>query len=321
MNNDQPPSAPSGSATPRATEGERRVRDRRAPWRMWIPTYVLDYLDRIGDPGLALYAILAWHCTRESPVRWPSMNQLARRMGCSRSKIERTMRVLKDVGLVATSPCYDVQGQHSNYFDLTDPPEFREQSGSHGAPVAGAFMRDGAPPSVVTGGDVKNDGAPPSPMTAPSLEEDLKELCVEEGATHTPCAALTIRDALDAIARLSAHWKAHNGPGSPAWFEEQAVDFAWAAKLALSRNWTEEQLSASIADPARPVGEWPREWIKRLGPRPPRPNKTPPPVAEQRQKATEAAETLSAHQQTDSYKQALHKLRAAIGRPVDEPEV
>jgi transposase-like protein len=284
---------------------------------MWIPTYLLDYVGRVGANGLSLYAFLAWHCTRESPVRWPSINQLARKMGVSRSTVERTMRALKEVGLIETTPCFDAHGQHSNYFDLTDPPEYREQSGSHGAPAAGAVTVDGAPLSPMTGVDVNEDGAPLSPMTAPSLKEDPEELCVEEVATHTTGAALTIGEAIDIVARLAAQWKAHNGPGSATWFEEQVTDFQWAAKLSLSRNWTEQQLAASITDPARPVGEWPREWLKRLGPRPPQPKKTPASPLTERQRRLQEEERLAAERQTQEYKAAVEELQRKIGKPAN----
>src|SRR5260370_41507909 len=103
MNPNPNPPASDPADGPRVLPGERRVRDRRAPWRMGIPTYVLRYCDRIGSHGITLYALLAWHCTRESNVRWPSLNQLARAMAVSRSTVERTMRLLREVELIATT--------------------------------------------------------------------------------------------------------------------------------------------------------------------------------------------------------------------------
>jgi hypothetical protein len=279
--NDLPP--------PQAADGERRVRDRRAPWKMWIPTYVLRYLDQVGSHGLTLYALLAWHCTRDAPCRWPSLNQLARLMAVSRSTVERTMRVLRATQLIETIACLDATGQKSNYFDLIDPPAEREQSGSHGAPAAGAVTGEGAPPSWMKGGDVTGEGGAPSQATAPSgYRNEILSVC-EEGDTHTPSAAPAPEGPGGEIAELCARWIAHLPPGAPGWRSAQEDEIRWAVELLLSRGWTKEQLTTSITDPARDCGEWPRVWAQRLGPRPPQPSKTPSsPLIERQRRAEEA---------------------------------
>lgn len=317
MNNQTPP--PPDETTPQATAGERRCRDRRAPWRMWIPTYVLRYIDKIGSHGVTLYALLAWHCTRESAVRWPSMNQLARAMHVSRSTVERTMRLLKEVELVRTIPCKDATGQHSNYFDLIDPPEQREQNGSQGTQFAGAFADDSPPLSSVKGGGVSTDGAPPSLVTAPSVEELREEGEREESATLTPCAAQHAGKGAGEIDRLAALWSAQLPPGPVPWKETHERELRWWVEHLLIMGWTASTLEASINERTRKRGEWPREWAERFEAKPPKAVKPPVDPAIERQKAKEGQERARASREAAGNPSLLDHFLRNIGQPVGEP--
>jgi hypothetical protein len=316
--NGQPTPLPD-ETTPQATAGERRCRDRRAPWRMWIPTYVLRYIEKVGSHGVTLYALLAWHCTRESAVRWPSMNQLARAMHVSRSTVERTMRLLKEVELVRTTPCKDATGQHSNYFDLIDPPEQREQTGSHGTEIAGAFTDEPPPLSPGTGGDVSTDGAPLSLVTAPSVEELREEGEREGAATLTPGAAQRAEKWGEEINKLAALWSAQLPPGPERWKETHNRELRWWAEHLLVMGYTASTLQLSINDPTRKRGEWPREWGERVEAKPPKPTKTPVDPRIERQKAIEHAERARASRQAAGNPSLLAHFLNNIGQPVDGP--
>ena len=265
-----------------AVEGERRVQDRRAPWRVWVPTYVIrTYGKRLGPNGLSIYLALAWYLTREAPTRWPSLADIADLCGCSRSTVERTMRVLRTLELVATETCIEPKGQRSNYIYLIDPPDEREQTRSSGPEFAGAVTEpggrrqvDGAPPAISRGGAVCE--------TAPSLgSNSLGNVCVNGTHTHTTSPAKT-QDAIP-VEQIVAQWVAHLLPGAAAWNAEQLAAIQGTAPVLLARGYTVDYLVSTITRPGRPVNEWPREWAQRVlavppkvARRPPTPVQTPP---------------------------------------------
>jgi hypothetical protein len=291
MSQPNPPQPNHAAPLPQAAPGERRARDRRQPWKMWLPTYVLRYCDRIGSHGLTLYAWLAWHCTRESPIRWPSLAQLGREMAVSRSTVERTMRLLRAVGLVELTPCVDENGQKSNFFDLTDPPEFREQPGSHGTPDAGAVTGDGAPPSPLMGGDITGDGGAPSPVMAPTAEEGSKEERENGSLSARAPAQQDSPDDGQVIEQLAAHWLAQLPVVAPAAREMHAAEIAAEVRELLRRGWTVAQLWGEMDRPDRDRMEWPRQWRARLPARPPKVARKPLDPAEVAHKrAQEVAE-------------------------------
>lgn len=250
---------------PRAPAWARRTRDRRLCQESWIPAYLPDYTEQVGPVAIVLYMLLSRACVPRWEPRWPSVAQLGAMIGVSRSTAERALRALRVVGLIETEACCDEAGQHSNYWDLTDPFDLRGKLDSPGTPDAGAVTPDGAPPSPLTGGDVIPDGGAPSPLTAPPLRsEGSKSVCVEEG-THTPCAAPTSEEDTGAATRIAARWCAHLPPGAPNWQSAQRAEIAWEAAELLRLGWTEGQLLASIEEPARDRREWPREWAGRHG--------------------------------------------------------
>lgn len=256
----------SGPRPARAAHGARRTRDRRRTQIVWVPTYLPEYATRVGANGVTMYLLLARACCYGWEPRWPSLAQLGTMMGVSRSTAERTLRLLRGVGLVETEACYDESGQHSNYWDLTDPFDLREQLDSPGTPAAGAGNPDGAPPSPAMGGDIAGDGGAPSPMPAPPLRsEGVKSVC-EEGA-HTPSAALTEgAEPGAAVKYLREYWCNRLRGGAPAWREAHRVEIGAHVEALLALGWTAQELVTSIGAPERDVAEWPREWAGRHGP-------------------------------------------------------
>jgi hypothetical protein len=264
MNSETAGGAPPGPEIPRAAEGERRVRDRRSPWRVWIPTYIVTHFgNQLGAYGQSLYMTLAWHVTREARNRWPSLNDLAEMIGCSRSTIERTMRLLRSLELIETTPCIDSKGQHSNYFTLIDPPAFRETQEETGTEVAGPVsptggrrLPDGAPPAVGQGGAVS--------QTAPSGDPELeKEECAEGGARASSPPVLS-GEACEQLGSLVDLWMHQLALKRRTVREAQALEIGAEVAELLRRGFSAEELRKAMNDPDRRRQEWPREWRERV---------------------------------------------------------
>jgi len=252
---------------PRVPQNARRTRDKRRTEKLWIPTYLPNYVDQVGEVAIVVYMLLARACCYGWEPRWPSIAQLARMIGKSRSTAERALRALREVGLIETEECLDEFGQHSNFWDLTDPFDLREKLDSPGAPLAGAVSDDGGAPSAATAPPVSDDGGAPSAVTAPPLGEDKDLNVCEREHTHTPDPDLppTAPDLADAE-KFCAAWMRALPPGKPGFRAEQEEESRWAGALLLSRGWTIVELLRSLADPERDPYEFPSAFAKRHGP-------------------------------------------------------
>jgi hypothetical protein len=231
------------------------------------------------------------------------------------------MRLLRLVGMVETEACYDETGQHSNYWDLTDPFDIRGQLDSLGTPIAGAVNPDGAPPSPMMGGDVSDDGGAPSGLTAPPLDPDYKKRVCEEDDTRALRAAQWEEKRDGTVEQITAQWMGQLPPGTERYEASHALEIRWWAEHLLIMGWTLEALAASIDEPKRRRGEWPREWAERQGVPKLKVAKTPPDSATERQKRAEDEERRVASFQTAEGKAVLAELKRRIGKPVDAPEV
>lgn len=114
------------------------VEDGREERRLWIPRYLGEYADRIGDTGQAIYLSLAWWITDDAPHHRPSLREIGQRAGCSRATVWRTLKLLEASGLVELVGRIDQTGRRAHKIRLTTPPEKRKKPPDSGTPVAGA---------------------------------------------------------------------------------------------------------------------------------------------------------------------------------------
>jgi hypothetical protein len=250
-----------------------RIVDKRRPERINVPFYVVErYGAQLKPLGLAVYLALCFHCSRRR-VAYPSYGTIAREIGCSRSTVERQMRLLKDVGLVVVQPRFDGARQTSNIIYLVDPGT-RPEDVIEQPPAPQKAPDNGRRPPVNKPAPAPdNSQGGRRPLDGP--EVDPKEVIPKEGAQPPPEAAPEPEESAVALTVL---WLSVLVCGVPKLREEHRQEFKAEVKELLRRGYTVEHLERCILDPTRDRTEWARVFRARVARARPskRPRQAPP---------------------------------------------
>lgn len=106
-------------------EGTVRIRDRRTEKRYFVDNVIVDdYGPIIGPYGLAVYNVLVRHSNADTGRNsWPSHKTIAKKAGCSVSKVKEVIGQFVELGLVAINSRYKPgKGQLSNEYLILEPP-------------------------------------------------------------------------------------------------------------------------------------------------------------------------------------------------------
>jgi DNA-binding transcriptional ArsR family regulator len=117
------------------SQTSRKMRTRRPGQWCWLDTAIVaTYGPQIGAYGVAVYVALAAHANGKTQACWPSIGRLASELKLSRPTVKRTLRKLREVGLIASDPRQDPAGDPtSNRYVLLDPSA---QTSEISAPLA-----------------------------------------------------------------------------------------------------------------------------------------------------------------------------------------
>lgn len=122
----------------RPPHGGIEMGDERDNWRFWMPRYVVGlYSEQLGQRGVALYASLAWWLCSDAPHHRPTLTEIGKRAGCSRSTVWRGLKILAEIGIIRIDEQKAVVGRRAHKITLTHTPEAREYERRFGTPVAG----------------------------------------------------------------------------------------------------------------------------------------------------------------------------------------
>ena len=115
--------------------------DGREAGFLWIDNATLVYIgEHIGPYGISVYAAIAMHTQGRGRQAFPGKKRIATICGCSRRKVQETLRELEEVGVLET----DVSGAPGgrNSYTLLDAPApektEKEEEGGHSIPRGGA---------------------------------------------------------------------------------------------------------------------------------------------------------------------------------------
>lgn len=261
--NSQPPPAQPPARPPKESNKPPglEIIDRRRPERIVVPFYVVErFGGDLGMNGLALYLGLCYHVGRQKTV-WPSYATLARELGTSRSTIERTMPILRDLKLVQVEPRIDRNGQKSNRITLIDPWT-DERSQDEPSPQLGEAPSDcrRRRPQLDGAGAV-NLTPPPVNLTAPTLEGSSRKSDKREEDPPPSASASEDEERAQVLRELWLRDLVCDHPGQRAAHAREIV--IHSIEL-LRRGFTLDLLRAAVLDPERDRTEWPRLWSARI---------------------------------------------------------
>jgi DNA-binding transcriptional MocR family regulator len=99
--------------------------------------------EELMEAGVPSYAIgtlcvLSDHANSKSGLCWPSMNRLARILGCSVRSVQRHLHLLKDQGFIEFVERRRNKGRYSSY--LYRVVHIVRTTTGHGRPVGGRFL-------------------------------------------------------------------------------------------------------------------------------------------------------------------------------------
>jgi hypothetical protein len=154
---------------------------RRRGGHFWSPnSLIVEFGDKLGPIGLAVYATLACHANQRSFEQtgmrqsWPSLGTVAKEIGCHKRSVIRALKSLELLGLVRVerNRTNDRGGWTSNKYTLVNPPEaahrgddqrtlFDLQQGAH----------EGTPAYATPPAPVAQNGAA-QPLGSPTTYED-----------------------------------------------------------------------------------------------------------------------------------------------------
>jgi hypothetical protein len=78
------------------------VRDIRSPGWFWARSELIDvYGPAIGAYGIAVYCVLAKCADNQTQEAYPGIEYIAEKAGCSTRQVQRKLRELEDLGLIA----------------------------------------------------------------------------------------------------------------------------------------------------------------------------------------------------------------------------
>lgn len=263
---DDAPDVPGPPETPPPKGGQKVpqgmiLEDKRKPWFISMPHYVIkDFAPLIGPYALVTYIGLCYRVGRTRKV-WPSYATVAADLGISRSSVERSMRILKQHGLVLVVPRIDGRGQHSNHIYLVDPGTTLEDLELLPPPPV-------APPTPPTAPAPPDSTPPPVTETvrAPSNRRRAAEVSSgsdtsEEGEAPPPEVSPQQEEQAH---RLTDAWMQDLLCSAPQLRREHKREIHLALIDLLRRGYNPDQLHDAIKDSDRDKAEWPRLWRARV---------------------------------------------------------
>ena len=105
-----------------------KVRDRRKSGWFWLDNDVVDVIgEHLGPYPLITYVALARITDNSTQAAFPSLSNLAKRVGLSRSTVKRALHLLEECSIVHSEPRLTESGDpDTNEYYLLDRSEWRE---------------------------------------------------------------------------------------------------------------------------------------------------------------------------------------------------
>lgn len=234
----------------------------------WIPRYIVGlYAERIGQRGLSIYCSLAWWVTSDAPHHRPTLAEIGRMAGSSRSTVWRGLKVLEEHNLIRITPQVGKTGRRAHVIQLTHPPDAADYESSFGTPSAGG--NNLTPPRAQDDTSARSKRARGAPkLSAPSAINGSFGEEGGEAAAPAPPPPSAQPEEESAAGRLAAQWLALIAVRGKDVVNAHREEAAPMLAELLRRGWPEAILRAAIDDPNRDRFEWPRQFRERFKGRP-----------------------------------------------------